>query len=154
MCIELVMPSNHLILCQPLLLPPSIFPSVRVFSNESALHIRWPKYWSVSFSLSPYRNSGLVSFKLNWLDLLVVQGTLRSLLQHRSSEARLLHRGGFSSTEPRRQASSLSSCGAQAGCPTTGGFSPDQGSNPWPLHWQADSLPLSHQGSPVSNIFK
>ena len=85
--IELVMPSNHLILCRPLLLPPSIIPSIRVFSNESALHIRWPKYWSFSFSISPSNeHSGLI-FRMDWLDLLVVQGTLKSLLQHDSSKA-------------------------------------------------------------------
>ena len=81
--IESVMPSNHLILCRPLLLPPSIFHSIRVFSNESALRIRWPKYWSFSFSISPSNEySGLISFRMSWLDLLEVQGTLKSLLQH------------------------------------------------------------------------
>ena len=81
--IESVMPSNHLILCRPLLLPPSIFHSIRVFSNESALRIRWPKYWSFSFSISPSNEySGLISFRMSWLDLLAVQGTLKSLLQH------------------------------------------------------------------------
>ena len=86
--IELVMPSNHLILCHPLLLPPSIFPSIRVFLNESVLHIRWPKYWSFSFNISPSNEySGLISFRMNWLDLLAVQGTLKSLLQHHSSKA-------------------------------------------------------------------
>ena len=80
--IESVMPSNHLILCHPLLLPPSIFPSIRVFSNESAPRIRWPKYWSLSFSISPSNDySGLISFRIDWLDLLTVQGTLKSLLQ-------------------------------------------------------------------------
>ena len=88
MSIELVMPSNHLILCRPLLLLPSIFPSLRVFSNESVLHIRWPKYWSFSFSISPSNEySGLISFRMDWLDLLAVQGTLKSLLQHHSSKA-------------------------------------------------------------------
>ena len=88
MSIELVMPSNHLILCYPHLLPPSIFPSSRVFSNESVLHIRWPKYWSFSFSISPSNEySGLISFRMDCLDLLGVQGTLKSLLQHHSSEA-------------------------------------------------------------------
>ena len=82
MSIESVMPSNHLILYHPLLLPPSIFPSIRVFSNESVLHIRWPKYWSFSFSISPSNDySGLISFRMDWLDLLAVQGTLKSLLQ-------------------------------------------------------------------------
>ena len=85
------MPSNHLILCHPLLLLPSIFPSIRVFSNESVLHIRWPKYWSFSFSISPLNEySGLISFRMDWLDLLAVQGTLKSLLQHHSSKASIL----------------------------------------------------------------
>ena len=86
MCIELVMPSNHLVLCHPLLLLPSIFPSTRVFSNESALLIRWPRYWSFSFSISPSNEySGLISFRMDWLDLLAVQGTLKSLLQRLST---------------------------------------------------------------------
>ena len=90
MSIESVRPSNHLILCCPLLLPPSIFPSIRVFSKESVLHIRWPKYWSFSFSISPSNeHSGLISFRMDWLDLLAVQGTL-SLLQHHSSKASIL----------------------------------------------------------------
>ena len=85
MFIELVMPSSHLILCHPLLLPPSIFPSIRVFSNESVLCIRWPKYWRFSFSLSPSNEySGLISFKIDWFDLLAVQGSLKSLLQYHS----------------------------------------------------------------------
>ena len=88
MSIELVMPSNHLILCHPLLLPPSIFPSIRVFSNKSVLHIRWPKYWSFSFNISPSNEySGLISFRMDWLDLLAVQGILKSILQHHSSKA-------------------------------------------------------------------
>ena len=91
MSIESVMSSNHLILCRPLLLLPSIFPSIRVLSNESALHIRWPKYWSFSFNISPSNeHPGLISFKMDWLDLLAVQGTLKSLLQHHSSKA-LIH---------------------------------------------------------------
>jgi len=91
MSIESVMPSNHLILCCPLLLPPSIFPSIRVFSNESALHIRWPKCWSFNFSISPSNEySGLISFRMDWLGLLAVQGTLKSLLQHHSSKASIL----------------------------------------------------------------
>ena len=91
MSIESVMPSNCLILCHPLLLLPSIFPSIRVFSNESALHIRWPKYWSFSFSISPSNEYfGLISFRIDWLDLLAVQGTLKSLLQHHSSKASIL----------------------------------------------------------------
>ena len=88
MSIESVMPSNHLILCCPLFILPSIFPSIRVFSNESVLHIRWPKYWSFIFSISPSNEySGLISFRINWLDFLAVQGTLKSLLQHHSSKA-------------------------------------------------------------------
>ena len=91
MTIELVMPSNHLILCHPLLLLPSIFPSIRVFSNESALRIGWSKYWSFSFSIYPSNEySGLTSFRMDWLDLLAVQGTLKSLLQHHSSKASIL----------------------------------------------------------------
>ena len=91
MSIESVMPSNHLILCHPLLLPLSIFPSIRVFSNESVLHIRWPSYWSFSFSISPSNEySGLISFRMDWLDLLAVQRTLKSLLQHHSSKASIL----------------------------------------------------------------
>ena len=85
------MPSNHLILCGPLLLLPSIFPNIRVFSNESALHIRWPKYWSFSFNISPSsEHPGLISFRMDWLDLLAVQGTLKSLLQHHGSKASIL----------------------------------------------------------------
>ena len=96
MSIELVMPSNHLILYHPLLLPPSIFPSIMVFSNESVLHIRWPKYWSFSFSISPSKEySGLISFRMDWLDLLAVQGTLKSLLQHHSSKASILQCSAF-----------------------------------------------------------
>ena len=91
MSTEPVMPSNHLILCRPLLLLPSIFPSIRVFSNESALCITWPNYWSFSFNSSPSNeNSGLISFRMNWLDLPAVQGTLKSLLQHHSSKASIL----------------------------------------------------------------
>ena len=90
------MPSNHLILCCPLLLLPSIFPRIRVFSNESALHIRWPKYWSFSFSISPSNEySGMISFRMDWLDLLAVQGTLKSLLKHHSSKASILWHSAF-----------------------------------------------------------
>jgi len=96
MSIELVMPSNHLILCRPLLLPPSIFPSIRVFSSESVLHIRWPKYWSFSFSISPSNEySELISFRMDWLDLLVVQGTLKRFLQHHSSKTSILWHSAF-----------------------------------------------------------
>ena len=96
MSIESVMPSNHLILCRPLLLLPSIFPSIRVFSNESALHIRWPKYWSFSFNITPSNeHPGLISFRMDWLDLLAVQGTLKSLLQQHSSKASVLQHSAF-----------------------------------------------------------
>ena len=96
MSIESVMPSNHLILCRPLLLPPSIFPSIRVISSKSALCIRWPKYWSFSFNISPSNeHPGLISFRMDWLDLLAVQGTLKSLLQHHSSKASILQHSAF-----------------------------------------------------------
>ena len=96
MCTESVMPSNHLILCHSLILLPSIFPSIRVFSNESVLHIRWPKYWSFSFSISLSNEySVLTSFRMDWLDLLVVQGTLKSPLQHHSSKASILQCSAF-----------------------------------------------------------
>ena len=96
MSIESVMPSNHLILCHPLLLLPSIFPSIRVFPSESVLCIRWPKYWSFSFSISPFNEySGLISFRTDWLDLLEVQGTLKNLLQHHSSKASVLWCSAF-----------------------------------------------------------
>ena len=96
MSIESVMPSNHLILCRTLLIPPSIFPSIRVFSNESVLRIRWPKYWSFSFSISPSNEySGLVSFRIEWFDLFAVQGTLKGLPQHHSSKASILWHSAF-----------------------------------------------------------
>ena len=96
MSIKSVMPSNHLILCCPHLLPPSIFPSISVFSNESVLHLRWPQYWSLSFSISPFNEYlGLISFRIDWLDLLEVQGTLKSLLQHHSSKTPILWRSAF-----------------------------------------------------------
>ena len=96
MSIESGMPFNHLILCCPLLLPPSVFPSIRVFSSESVLRIRWPKYWSFSFSInSSSEYSGLISFRMDWLDLLAVQGTLKSLLQHHSSKASIFQRSIF-----------------------------------------------------------
>ena len=96
MSIKLVMPFNHLTLCRPLLLLPSVFPSIRVISNKSALHIRWPKYWSFSFSISPSNEySELISFRMDWLDLLAVQGTLKSLLQHHSSKATILWHSAF-----------------------------------------------------------
>ena len=96
MFIGSVMPSSHLILCHPLILLPSIFPSIRVFSNESALHIRWPKYWSFSFNISPSNErSGLISFRMDWLDVLTVQEILKSLLQHHSSKASILRCSAF-----------------------------------------------------------
>ena len=96
MSIELVMPSNHLMLCRPLLLLPSIFSSIRVFSNESALRMRWPKYWSFSFSISPFsEHSGPISFRMDWLDLLAIPGILKSLLQHHSSKASILRCSAF-----------------------------------------------------------
>ena len=96
MSIESMMPSSHLLLCCPLLLLPSIFPSIRVFSNELALHIRWPRYWSFGFSIGPSKEySGLISFRTDWLDLLAVQGTLKSLLQHHSSKASVLRHSTF-----------------------------------------------------------
>ena len=96
MSMESVMPSNHLILCRPLLLLPSIFPSIRVFSNESVLCFRWPNYWSFRFSISPSNEySGLISFRMDWLDFITVQGTLKSLLQHHSSKASILQRSTF-----------------------------------------------------------
>ena len=96
MSIESVIPSNHLILRRPLLQLPSIFPSIRVCSNESILHIRWPKYWNISFTISPSKeHPGLISFRMDWLDLLAVQGTLKTLLQHHSSKASILRRSAF-----------------------------------------------------------
>ena len=96
MSIESILPSNHLILCPPLLLPPSIFPSIGVFSNESVLRIRWPNYWSFSFSISPSNEySGLISLRMDWLDLRAVQGTLKSLLQYHSSKASILRHSAF-----------------------------------------------------------
>ena len=95
-CSNLLMPCNHLILCRPLLLVPSVFLSIRVFSSESVLHVRWPKYWSFRFSISPSNEySGLISYRIDWLDLLAVQGTLKSLLQHHSSKASLLRCSAF-----------------------------------------------------------
>ena len=96
MSIKSVMPSNHIILCHPLLLPPSIFPTIRVFSNASAFHIRWPKYWSLTFSISPsHEYSGLISFSMDWLDLLADQGLSKSLLQHHSSKSSILQHSVF-----------------------------------------------------------
>ena len=97
MLLKSVMPSNHLILCRPLLLLPSVFPSIRVFSNDLVLHIRWPEYWSFSFYISPSNeHSGLISLRMDWLDLLAIKGTLKSLLQHHSSKSSILQRSAFS----------------------------------------------------------
>ena len=107
MCIKLVMPSSHLILCHPLLLLPQIPPSIRVFSNESTLHMRWPKYWNFSFSISlSNEHPGLISFRMDWLDLLAVQGILKSFLQHHSSKASILQCSAFFTVQ-RRQKNSL-----------------------------------------------
>ena len=101
MPIESVMPSNNVILCRPLLLLPSIFPSIRVFSDKSTLRVRWPKYWSFSFSISPSNeHPGLISFRMDWLDLLAVQGTFKSLLQHHSSKASILRCSAFFTVQP------------------------------------------------------
>ena len=101
MSIELVMPSNHLTLCRPLVLPPSIFPSIKVFSNESALHIRWPKYWGFSFSISPSKKySGLISFRMDWFDLLAVQRTLKSLLQYHNLKASIIWHSALFMVQP------------------------------------------------------
>ena len=100
MSTESVMPSNHLILCRPLLFPPSIFPSIRVFFDELALHIRWPKYWSFSYNISPSKeHPGLISFRMDWLDFLAVQGTLKNLLKHHSSKPSILQRSAFSTVQ-------------------------------------------------------
>ena len=120
MSVVSVMPSNHLILCHPLLLPPSIFPSIGDFSNESVLCIRWPKYWSLSFSISPSNEySGLISFRIDWLALLAVQGTLKSLLQHHSSKASILREAGL--PESKGPCCSRGPCGSSrisALCPS------------------------------------
>ena len=117
MSIESVMPSNQLILCRPLLLLPSIFPSIKVFSNESALRIRWPKYWSFSFNISPSNeHPGLMSFRMGWLDLLAVQGTLKSLLQHHSSRASVLRCSAFFITHSSVLAWRIQGWGSLVGC--------------------------------------
>ena len=137
MSIELMMPSNHLLLCCPLLLLPSIFLSIRVLSNESILPIRWPKYWSFSFSISPSNeHSGLISFRIDWFDLLAVQGTFKSLLQYHSSKS--------------IDSSALSSLGQNTGVGSLSllqGIFPTQGSNPGLPHCRRILYPLSHQFS-------
>ena len=140
MSIESAMPSNHLILCRSLLLLPSIFPSIRVFSNESALHIRWPEYWSFSFNISPSNeHSGLISFRMDWLDLLAVQRTLKKLLQHHSSKASILQCSAFftvqlSHTHKIPSSGDLPSPRIEARSPTL----------------QVDSLPAEPPGEPKS----
>ena len=138
MSIELMMPSNHLLLCCPLLLLPSIFLSIRVLSNESILPIRWPKYWSFSFSISPSNeHSGLISFRIDWFDLLAVQGTFKSLLQYHSSKS--------------IDSSALSSLGQNTGVGSLSllqGIFPTQGSNPGLPHCRRILYQLSHKGSP------
>ena len=127
MSIESMMPSNHLILCHPLLLLPSIFPSIRVFYNESVLPIRWPKYWSFSFILSPFNEySGLISFRMDWLDLLAVQGTLKSLLQHHSSKASILWHSIFHGSSVVKNMPAVQEMR----------FDPWVGKIPWSRKWQ------------------
>ena len=125
------MPSNHLILCHPLLLPPSIFPSISVFSNESVLHIRWPTYWSFNFSIRPSNEySGLISFRMDWLNLLAVQGTFKTLLQHHNSKESILWHSTFFIVQLCSPV--LSS--------DLGSSSPTRGSNLDPLHWECRVL--------------
>ena len=144
MSIESVMPSNHLILCHPLLLLPSLFPSIRVFSNESALCIRWPKYQSFSFNISPSNKlSGLISFRMDWLDLLAVQGTLKSLLQHHSSKASILRRSAFFIVQLSRP---YMTTGEWVAILLQGIF-PTQGLNPGLPHCRQMLYYLSHQGT-------
>ena len=139
MSIESVMPSNHLILCRPLLLPPSIFPSMRVFSNESVICIRWPKYWRFSFSISPSNEySGLISFRMDCLDLLAVQRTCKSLLQHHSSKASVLHSSLYSLTLTSIHAATAKSCqSCLTLCDTIDGSPPG---SPFPGILQARTL--------------
>ena len=156
MTIESVMASNHLILYHPLLFLPSIFPNIRVFSDESVLCIRWPKYWSFSFSISPSNEySGLISFRMDWLDLLAVQGTLKSLLQHHSSKASILRHSAFfifQLSHPYTTTGKTTALTRRAffGKVISLLFNMvsrlvDQGSNPGPLHWEHGILP---SGSP------
>ena len=132
--IKSVMPPNHLTLCHPLLLLPSIFPSIRVFSKESALHVRWPKYWSFSFSISPSNeHSGLISFRMDWLDLLAVQGTLKSLLQHCSSKASILRCSAFFIVQLSHP---YMTTGKTIALWHVGSYFPKQGLSPHPLQWK------------------
>ena len=143
------MPSNNLILCRPLLLLPSIFPSIRVFSNKSALRIRWPKNWSFSFTIS--RSSeypGLISFMMDWLDLLAVQGTPKSLLQHHSSKASIFRRSAFFTVQLSQGLYSPGQNTGVGSCSILQGIIPTQGSNPGLPHGRRIPDQLSHQGSP------
>ena len=128
------MPSNHFILCHSLLLPPSIFPSIRIFSNESVLPIRWPKYWSFSFSISPSNEySGLISFRMDWLDLLAVQGTLKSLLQHHSSKVSVPWCSAFFIVQLSHP---YMTTGKTIALWHVGSYFPKQGLSPHPLQWK------------------
>ena len=148
MSIESVMPSNHFILCRPLLLLPSIFPSIRVFSSESVLHIKWPKYWNFSFSINPSNEySGLISFRMDWLDLLAVQGTLKSLLQHHSLKASILWCSSFYMIQLTSVHHYWKNYWSGLPFPSPGIFL-TQGSNLGLLHCRQILYCLSHQGSP------
>ena len=134
MSIKSMMPSNHLILCHPLLLLPPVFPSMRVFSHESALRIRWPKYWSFSFNISPSNEyPGLISFRMDWLDLLAVQGTLKNLLQHHSSKASILWCSAFFIVQLSHP---YMTTGKTIALWYAGSYFPKQGSSPRPLQWK------------------
>ena len=156
MSIEFTMPSNHLILCRPLLFFPSIFPCIRVFSSGLALHIKWPKYWS--FSISPFKEySGLISFRIDWFDLLADQGILKSLLQHHSSKASILRRSAFFMVQlshpPVSMEFSRQEYWGELPFPSPGDL-PNPGIKPRSLALQADSLPSEPPGkSPKSQDF-
>ena len=148
MSIESVMPSSHLILCCPLLLLPPIPPSIRVFSNESTLRMRWPKYWSFSFSISPSKEHlGLISFRMDWLDLLAVQGTLKSLLQHHSSKASILRRSAFFTVQLSHPNMTTGKTIALTRRTFVGGICLTQGLNPSLPHCRQMLYRLNHQGS-------
>ena len=152
------MPSNHLILCRPLLLLPSVFPSIRVFSNESALHIRWPKYWSFSFNINPSNEySGLISFRMDWLDLLAVQGTLKSLLQHHSSKASILWRSAFFIVQLSHPyvttGKGVFGCSMSTLSRVMFPVGPGPGIQLGPSALETKSQPVDDQGSPLSLYF-
>ena len=147
MSVTLVMPSNHLILCHPLLLPPSIFPSIRVFFSESVLRVRWPKYWSFSFSISPSNEySGLISFRIDWLDLVAVQGTLKHLLQHHSSKASILWHSAFVTVQLSHPhiflALLFTSWACQFRTHRRHKLNPRIGKSPWKRPWQSTPVLL------------